>query len=143
MVDRLSILTEYLDRVLQYIDIKEEHRPGNPDFPTWREQMRADLAKLKPRKEKLPDPISLDMAAGKWAGITGGDIARWAALFPGVNLENELRKAAVWILGHPTRAKERWTPFLIRWLRRALGDLERKHTQTSKWDEVGAHDDGR
>jgi hypothetical protein len=127
-IDRISILQKYLRLILS------ENGHG-----TWGQEMDAELAKLKPRKEKLPDPISLGMTNGKWAGVTEQGMAQWSALFPGVDIPLELRKAAAWILGHPTRAKERWTPFLVRWLGRALRDLERKSPSQStidKWHQV-------
>ena len=120
-MDRLSILTKYIRLALPEGVAK---------------MMDEELANLRPRKERK-DPISLDMANGSWVGVTDQDMARWSQMFPGVNVQAELKKAALWVLGHPERAKVRWTAFLMRWLTKAMVRLEPKRPVMNPWDGVG------
>lgn len=107
-MDRVSILQKYVRLILS------ENGHG-----TLGQEMDAELAMLQPRKERKPDPISLDMGAGRWVGITDETKERWASAFPAVDVRVELGLAAEWVLAHPERKKVRYSPFLVRWLTRA------------------------
>ena len=120
-MDRLSILTKYLRLALPEGVAKT---------------MDEELARLKARKDRK-DPISLDMTTGSWAGVTDQDMARWSQMFPGVNVQAELKRAALWVLGHPARAKVRWTAFLMRWLTRAMERQEPRRPAMNPWAGVG------
>lgn len=110
-MDRLSILTKHLTFILENA------------FPDQAKQMQEELASLKPRRARRPDPVRLNAEMAVWEGVTGADLERWKALFPGVDLLQELRRAAAWVIGHPARAKKSYTPFLVRWMSRAYTDL--------------------
>lgn len=109
-MDRLSILTKHLSNCLGLID------------PALKEALEKDLAGLKPRKERKPEPISFNEEEGEWVGITPAMLGKWATLFPGVDIKAELRKALAWLIGHPERRKQRYSAFLARWFSRAYQD---------------------
>ncbi len=51
--------------------------------------------------------------------ITPEQIERWSAAYPAVNVEDELRRAAEWILANPNKRKSNWARFINNWLSRA------------------------
>lgn len=55
-----------------------------------------------------------------FAGVTDADNARWAALYPSLEIPHELARAHDWLIANPTRAgKRNWRRFLSGWLARA------------------------
>jgi len=61
----------------------------------------------------------LAFSGGKWTGVTDEQIQVWAAAYPSVNVEEELKKAAAWIVSNPSTApKSNFARFLNGWMER-------------------------
>lgn len=74
-----------------------------------------------PRKAKAPkhDKFRLDTESWEWVNITPDLRSAWAVDYPGINIEDELRKARAWVRADPTRKKTNWTRFIAGWFSRA------------------------
>lgn len=67
--------------------------------------------------EQITSPlVSFD---GEDFQVDGSLTAKWAATYPGVNIENEIAKAAEWAAANPRKAKKDWRRFLVNWLSNA------------------------
>jgi hypothetical protein len=55
----------------------------------------------------------------------------WEEIFPGVNVDMELRKASAWMVANPDRPKKRLKRFFFNWLSRAHGRLLEAQVITS------------
>lgn len=61
--------------------------------------------------------ITWDSVEG-WQGITEGDRATWAEAYPAVIIDQELAKAADWLLSNPKKSRRyNWRKFLTNWFR--------------------------
>jgi len=68
-----------------------------------------------PRKAKAPkhDKPALNMETWEWENITDSYRKAWSEDFPGINLDDELRKARAWVRADPAkRRKKDWVRFL-------------------------------
>lgn len=79
--------------------------------------------KEKEREYECISPLYLPLMSGTHA-ITEEDVAKYKALYPSVDVEQELRNMAGWLDGNPKRRKtaggiER---FIHSWLKRAQGE---------------------
>jgi len=74
-----------------------------------------------PRKAKAPkhDKFRLDTESWEWVNITPDLRSAWAVDYPGINIDDELRKARAWVRADPTRKKTNWTRFIAGWFSRA------------------------
>ncbi len=69
--------------------------------------------------------IKFDPARGQITGVTEADRARWRRLYPAVDLDREIGRAAEWLMNHPTRRRSNIAQYLSRWLSKAQDDLAR------------------
>lgn len=56
---------------------------------------------------------------GEFAGIGAGDLERWRRVAPGVDVDQELLRAAAWLVENPRRMKKNLRAFLGNWIRRS------------------------
>lgn len=76
-----------------------------------RQIIREELAScgLKPKAR-------LTFAHGRFMGITDDQMTAWREAYPAVQIEEELKKAAAWILSNPSTApKSNYSRFLNSW----------------------------
>ncbi len=65
--------------------------------------------------------IFFDWEQMKFTGITMQDIQRWEACFPDVDIIEQFKEMAVWLLKHEASrksAKQNWSSFITRWLKK-------------------------
>jgi len=60
--------------------------------------------------------IDFDFAVGKFTGITKRQYETWCEAFPAINVDAEIRKAAVWLTANPKNRKSNYSRFLANWL---------------------------
>lgn len=68
----------------------------------------------KPAKEK----IIFNFESGQFEGITNVKKTQWADAFPAVDIELEIKRAALWALNNPKKRKNNWGRFLVNWFSR-------------------------
>jgi hypothetical protein len=67
-----------------------------------------------------PQPkIVFDYSSGEFKGITPDLLKYLSDKFPAIDVDGELKKAAVWCIGNPDKKKVKWLAFIGRWLTRA------------------------
>ena len=95
-----------LDRELE----EEEIQPAAPVVPT------SD----PPKASRSPAKHSVRWSADAgWSGITDADRQAWAVAYPAAIVDQELARAAEWLLANPTKAvRKNWRKFLSGWLSR-------------------------
>ena len=117
---KLDTCIKWIDRMLQSMDLNNDRHDGaSPDFPTWREQFRADLAALKskPPAPKAPQ-ISFDHEHGTWS-VPYAFIENWVKAYPAVSVEREIDAAGAWLMANPKKApRSNYARFLNGWLKR-------------------------
>lgn len=76
-----------------------------------RKVIREELQSLFDQVQLLREEISrlkvkpkIELVNGVWNGITEDQMFAWAAAYPGVDLENELRRCAAWCVSNPAGA---------------------------------------
>ena len=68
---------------------------------------------------QLGKKAKLDFVNGKWVGVTAQQMEAWKAAYGAVDIENELKRAAAWIVSNPQYApKNQHGRFLNTWLSR-------------------------
>ena len=78
-----------------------------------RRVVREEISLLNGKKPKLK------FDGGKWTGITDEQIQVWKAAYPAVAIEEEIKKAAAWIVSNPQDApKSNFGRFLNSWMER-------------------------
>ena len=78
-----------------------------------RKVIREELAIIGGKKVKLR------FESGKWIGVTDEQIQVWKAAYPAVDVDQEIAKAAAWIVSNPNEApRSSFSRFLNSWLER-------------------------
>ena len=67
---------------------------------------------IKVAKEK----IEFLFDTGVFSGITANQIRLWKEACPAVNVEGEIRFAALWAASNPAKRKKNWLRFLTNWI---------------------------
>jgi hypothetical protein len=63
--------------------------------------------------------LKIKFENGRWVGVTEEQIEAWNAAYPAVDVEQQLKLAAAWIMSNPTQApKSNYPRFLNTWLTR-------------------------
>ena len=60
--------------------------------------------------------IDFDFDLAKFTGITKRQYETWCEAFPAINVDAEIRKAAVWLTANPKNRKSNYSRFLVNWL---------------------------
>jgi hypothetical protein len=75
--------------------------------------------------ESNPNPILLPKAGkiqlsaeGAWSPEISDWLPKWKGAYPAVDVEAEIRKAAIWIQSNPTNKKSNYARFLSNWMNR-------------------------
>lgn len=71
------------------------------------------------KKKNNTSVIRFSFEKKKFDGITPQLLERWAKVYPSVDIEGELLRAAEWVLANPQRNKKNWARFLTNWLCRS------------------------
>lgn len=80
----------------------------------------ADTRPAPTTRRKGPAVPAMGLAAdGGFSGVTAADLERWGKVAPGVNVEQELVRAACWLVENPKRGKKNLRAFAGNWIRRA------------------------
>jgi hypothetical protein len=69
-------------------------------------------------KENIKEKITFNFDTGQFEGISSGKKSQWAAAFPAVDVEMEIKSAALWAADNPAKRKSNWGRFLTNWFRR-------------------------
>lgn len=78
-----------------------------------RRVVREELSTIQGKKPKLK------FEGGKWTGMTSEQLEVWKAAYPAVNVDEQIRLAAAWIVSNPNDApKSNFARFLNAWLER-------------------------
>lgn len=78
-----------------------------------RRVVREELSTIQGKRPKLK------FEAGKWIGMTSEQLEVWKAAYPAVNVEEQIRLAAAWIVSNPNDApRSNFSRFLNAWLER-------------------------
>lgn len=82
-----------------------------------RQIIREEVGNLLDERElKKKTPIRFEN--GLWTGITKEQSASWEAAYGSCNIQEELKKAAAWLLSNPNRAPKDKARFLNAWFSR-------------------------
>jgi hypothetical protein len=87
------------------IDIKQVLNPSNN-------------TSAKPKKQKIANP-SFNFETATFADLPQERVAQWADAYPAVNINAEIKKAALWLVTNPKNRKSDYLRFLNGWLSRA------------------------
>lgn len=76
-------------------------------------------------KETTEPAIRFDSESGKFMGeLPSVFIRAWAVNYPGINLQQEMDRAALWLLVNPRRRPKNCVRYLNNWFKRAQRDCE-------------------
>ena len=62
--------------------------------------------------------ITFDFENAEFIGLTDKQIEIWRDLYKAVDVDHEIRKAAVWQQAHPEKKKQNYRAFFTKWLQR-------------------------
>ncbi len=80
------------------------------------------------RKRSSPQKVKFDMETGIFSGISDAQLAIWTKAHPTVDIENEMVKAAAWLIANPSKNKSNYASFLTNWFSRVLEFAPAKST---------------
>ena len=63
--------------------------------------------------------INFDFEKMEWENILAIYKSKWIDAYPLINIEQELKRAAVWLLANPKKKKKNYHAFLNNWFSRA------------------------
>lgn len=75
--------------------------------------------------------ISFDPRTGEFSNISQKQIQLWAAAYPAIAVEAEIRKASAWLLANPKNRKSNYNRFLTNWFTRSQDKAPRADTSNS------------
>jgi hypothetical protein len=76
---------------------------------------------------RTKDALSFNLHVSQFEGITHEDHESWQKIYPHVNLDIEISKAAEWLKSNPSKAgKKLWRKYLTGWFQRANDSIENK-----------------
>lgn len=62
--------------------------------------------------------INFDYETRKFEGITPQDIDEWEAAYPAIDIDLEIKRAALWLANNPSKRKKKVRRFITNWLSR-------------------------
>lgn len=86
-----------------------------------REEVKEDknIAQSPKKAPRSKDSLSFDFTSWKFTGITEGDREDWRKMYPSIDLDVEILKAAHWLKDNPSKSgKTLWRKYLTGWLKR-------------------------
>jgi hypothetical protein len=92
--------------------------------------------KIKIKKEK----IIFNFASEKFDHLSDSKIDLWAKAYPKIDVREEIRKAACWLLANPKNKKSNYERFLVNWLARTQ-DSARATGTPGRMDRAGRKHD--
>jgi hypothetical protein len=93
------------------------YREVEDKWERLRQIIREEVGSLLDERElKKKTPIRFEN--GQWTGITKEQSASWEAAYGSCNIQEELKKAAAWLLSNPNRAPRDKARFLNAWFSR-------------------------
>ena len=123
----------------------------NPSKPTENPQSKVKESKVKEYAQSADESASapayrLILHDGSYYPISKEDISKWAALYPAVDIEQEIRKMIGWSKANPQNRKTKRgaLAFINRWLAREQdkggarhGELPRNDTSVNPYEKYG------
>ena len=123
----------------------------NPSKPTENPQSKVKESKVKEYAQSADESASapeyrLILHDGSYYPISKEDISKWAALYPAVDIEQEIRKMIGWSEANPQNRKTKRgaLAFINRWLAREQdkggarrGELPRNDTGVNPYEKYG------
>ena len=123
----------------------------NPSKPTENPQSKVKESKVKEYAQSADESASapayrLILHDGSYYPISKEDISKWAALYPAVDIEQEIRKMIGWSEANPQNRKTKRgaLAFINRWLAREQdkggarrGELSRNDTGVNPYEKYG------
>ena len=123
----------------------------NPSKPTENPQSKVKESKVKEYAQSADESASapayrLILHDGSYYPISKEDISKWAALYPAVDIEQEIRKMIGWSEANPQNRKTNRgaLAFINRWLAREQdkggarrGELSRNDTGVNPYEKYG------
>lgn len=123
----------------------------NPSKPTENPQSKVKESKVKEYAQSADESASapayrLILHDGSYYPISKEDISKWAALYPAVDIEQEIRKMIGWSEANPQsrKTKRGALAFINRWLAREQdkggarhGELPRNDTSVNPYEKYG------
>lgn len=92
----------------------EEERWGRVE-EIVRRVVREELAAAGLKQKQ----VRIGFSMGKWTGVTEEHLTAWKEAYPAVAVEEELKKAAAWIVSNPNDApRSNFARFLNTWMER-------------------------
>jgi GntR family transcriptional regulator len=89
-----------------------------PSVSSFRRQGDADLFGQPEPSPISNEHITFDYSSGRFAGITDRRLTTWREAYPAVNIELEIKRAAIWLTDNPTKRKKQLGRFLSGWFSR-------------------------
>lgn len=65
------------------------------------------------KKEKI------EYVENRFKNIPAELIEKWKQVAPGIRIEEEIKKAELWVISNPEKKRSKWAPFLSKWMVRA------------------------
>ena len=84
------------------------------------------------KKQKKKCAISFDYETGEFSGISPAQQNIWLKAYPAVDIENQLARAAAWLIANPKNRKSDYPRFLNSWLTKSQNMAPRAASTPSK-----------
>jgi len=78
--------------------------------------------------------VEFDRDSGQFVGLLGQVVEQWAAAYPAINVDDELKRAAAWLIANPKNRKSNYLRFLNNWLARGQDSGGRVSAGLSRTD---------
>lgn len=89
-----------------------------PSVLPFSRQGDANLFGLPESSPISNEHITFNYSTGRFTGITDGRLTAWREAYPAVNIELEIKRAAIWLTDNPTKRKKQLGRFLSGWFSR-------------------------
>lgn len=89
---------------------------------------------VAPKRGNASEPMpAFENSIKKFTGIKEEDLGQWKIAYPGINIDQELRKMEDWLTSNPSkRPKSNIRAFISRWLTRAQNNLALQASKPSQ-----------
>lgn len=96
---------------------------------------------IKEKETKPKYRIQFNFETNRFDGITEQDIELWHNAYPAIDIQNEITKAACWLVANPNRKKSNYKQFLNNWLCKAQDHAPRLNQQMLPFSQPMSYGD--
>jgi len=102
---------------------KQTTAPETPQEPpqSATENTQSRVKESRVKKEIIKEKISL--IENRFVNIPNALMEKWREVSPGININDEIKKAELWLLSNPEKRRSRYESFLSKWMVKAQNDF--------------------